>query len=129
MAWDDSSNAGFTSTSPGFRSTRLAVRNVAAGIAMLTLCSPCTARCWHFDGEPALSVGAIQRIEGSDHVLAYQRRHDASRLQIILNLTGTERRIPDRIEPGELLLSTLGSLPAEGWLRPDEGLVLRLADA
>ena len=131
MAWDDSSNAGFTSSEPWLPlHPDWRVRNVAAGHrnadSMLSLYRALmTLR----RAEPALSVGAAQRIEGKDHVLAYQRRHDASRLQIILNLSGTERRIPDGIELGELLLSTLGSLPAERWLRPDEGLVLRLADA
>jgi len=48
-------------------------------------------------------------------------------LQIVLNLTGTERQIPDWAEAGELLVSTLGSSPPDGWLRPDEGVILRLA--
>jgi alpha-glucosidase len=78
--------------------------------------------------EPALSVGSIQRIEASDHIFAYQRRHGTSRLQVILNLSGIERKIPDGIEGGELLLSTLGSRPPKGWLRPDEGLILHLLD-
>jgi hypothetical protein len=45
----------------------------------------------------------------------------------VLNFTGTERPIPDWAEGGELLLSTLGTSPPDGWLRPDEGVILRLA--
>ena len=80
--------------------------------------------------EPALSIGSIHRIHGSDHVLAYQRQHGASRLQIMLNLSGTERQIAGRCSMlANCCLSTLGSSPPDGWLRPDEGLILRLSDA
>jgi oligo-1,6-glucosidase/alpha-glucosidase len=79
--------------------------------------------------EPALALGSIERVEASEHVLAYRRSHGRSRLQIILNLTGTERQMPDGAGTGECLLSTLGSTPPEGWLRPDEGVVFRLPDA
>ena len=50
-----------------------------------------------------------------------------ARLQVVLNFTGTERQIPDWAEAGEFLLSTLGASPPNGWLRPDEGVILRLA--
>jgi hypothetical protein len=45
----------------------------------------------------------------------------------VLNLSGTERQLPLEIDTGTPLLSTLGSPSPVGWLRPDEGLVLRLA--
>ena len=79
--------------------------------------------------EPALAIGSFKLVQGSAHVLAYQRQLGTSRLQILLNLSGTERRVPDGLESGDLLLSTLGSQPPEGWLRPDEGVILRLAEA
>ena len=78
--------------------------------------------------EPALSIGSIAEVQAHDYVLAYRRQNGASRLQILLNLSATERHIPGGLSDGELLLSTLGDR-AEGWLRPDEGLILRLAGA
>ena len=76
--------------------------------------------------EPALSIGSIHLDQGSDHILTYRRRHGASELQILLNLSGTERQIADGAASGKLLLSTLGSPPSDGWLRPDEGVILKL---
>ena len=75
--------------------------------------------------ETALSVGSIEMLPGSEHVLAFERRYGESQIEILLNLSGTERRVPAGSGQGELLLSTLGSNPPTGWLRPDEGLILR----
>ena len=98
--------------------------------AIRVRCFACTAICFALRrAEPALSIGTFELVQGSEHILAYRRHHGASRLQIMLNLSGTERRLPDGLEPGTLLLSTLGSQPPEGWLRPDEGVILRLAEA
>jgi oligo-1,6-glucosidase/alpha-glucosidase len=79
--------------------------------------------------EPTLSIGSLQLGPVSDHVLAYWRQHGNSRLQILLNLTGTERQVPDGASSGDLLLSTLGSPPRDGWLRPDEGVIRRVAES
>ena len=68
--------------------------------------------------------GAVKAALAALHEGAVQQ----SRIQVLLNLSGTERRWPDRTEPGDLLLSTLGSPPPAGWLRPDEGLILRLEE-
>ena len=76
--------------------------------------------------EPALSIGSVGLADGSGHVLAYQRQYEDSRLLIALNLSGSERRC--ELPAGELLLSTLGNRPPEGWLRPDEGLIIRVED-
>jgi oligo-1,6-glucosidase/alpha-glucosidase len=131
MGWDDSPHAGFSTIEPwlplhdDWRS-----RNVAAQAtdpaSMLALYH---ALLKLRRAEPALSIGSFKASEGSEHILAYQREHRGSRLQILLNLSGVERRLPDATESGELLLSTLGSEPPEAWLRPDEGVILRLADA
>lgn len=74
--------------------------------------------------EPALSIGSVKLADGSDHVLVYHRDYQDSRLLIALNLSGSERRC--ELPTGNFLLSTLGSRPPEGWLRPDEGLIIRV---
>lgn len=131
MTWDDGRNAGFSSSEPWLPlHPDWPTRNVAAEER-----DPGSMLSLHRDllrlrrAEPALSIGSFDLVQGSEHILAYRRHHGASRLQIMLNLSGTERRLPDGLEPGTLLLSTLGSQPPEGWLRPDEGVILVLAEA
>ena len=131
MAWNESPNASFSSGEPWLPFHEdWPTRNVAAEDtdpgSMLSLYR---ALLRLRRAEPALSIGSIQSILGSDHVLAYQRCHGDSRLHVLLNLSGTERRLPDGAESGVLMLSTLGNPPPEGWLRPDEGLILRLSGA
>ena len=131
MAWDDSPNAGFSPGDPWLPLHEdLKTRNVASEQR-----DPASMLSLHRDllalrrAEPALSIGSIGNIEASGHVLAYQREKGPSRLQVALNLSATDQPMPDGIEAGELLLSTLGNRPPKGWLRPDEGVTFRLADA
>jgi oligo-1,6-glucosidase/alpha-glucosidase len=130
MAWDSSPSGGFTAGEPWLPlHADWPIRNVAAQEgdpgSMLSL----YRNLLHLRrAEPALSIGSIQLDQASEHVLAYQRRHGKSRIQILLNLSGTERQIPAGLDSGELLLSTLGTPPPVGWLRPDEGVILRLED-
>ncbi len=131
MAWDSSANGGFTTGEPWLPlhadwPTRNITRQDGNPGSILSLYRDLLQLR---RAEAAVSIGTLQVDEGSEHVLAYRRRHGNSRLQILLNLSGTERRVPDGAPQGELLLSTLGSEPADGWLRPDEGLILRLAEA
>jgi glycosidase len=131
MAWNESTNASFSSGEPwlplheDWRTRSVAAEDADPG-SMLSLYR---ALLKLRREEPALSIGSIRSIQASDHILAYQRHHGDSRLQVLLNLSGTERRLPEWAGSGVLLLSTLGNPPPEGWLRPDEGLVLRLAGA
>jgi len=130
MAWDSSTNAGFSSIEPWLPlhedwRTRNAAAQHRDPDSMLSLYRTLLKLR---RAESALSIGSIQMDQGSEHVLAYRRHHNTSRIQVLLNLSGTERRWPDRTEPGDLLLSTLGSPPPAGWLRPDEGLILRLEE-
>ena len=128
MAWDGSANAGFSTVEPwlplhdDWPSRNVAAQAEDAG-SMLTLYRELLRLR---RAEPALAVGSIQLSQGSEHVLAYERRHGASRLQILLNLSGKERRLPGGFKSGAFLLSTLGSQPPDGWLRPDEGIIVRL---
>jgi oligo-1,6-glucosidase/alpha-glucosidase len=128
IAWDNSPHGGFSAAEPwlplhmDWRTRNVAVQQTDPN-SMLSLYRDLLQLR---RSEPALSIGSILLSEGSKHILAYQRSHGTSRLQILLNLSGTERCLPDGLGPGDLILSTLGSRPPEGWLRPDEGLILRL---
>jgi alpha-glucosidase len=130
MAWDSSANAGFSTHLPWLPLHEdWRTRNVAAQMddpgSMLALYR---ALLQLRRAEPALSVGSVQLEQGSDDVLVYVRRHKGSQLRILLNLSGSERRVPGRSASGELLMSTLDGRPADGWLRPDEGQIIRVAE-
>ncbi|HET9398792.1 MAG TPA: alpha-amylase family glycosyl hydrolase [Sphingomicrobium sp.] len=130
MAWDVSANGGFSSVEPWLPlHADWLTRNVTAQLddpgSMLSLYRDLLRLR---RAEPALSVGSLHLEPGGEHILAYRRRHGSTQLQVILNLSGTERQIPDELGSGEMLLSTLGSRPPHGWLRPDEGLIVKLED-
>jgi alpha-glucosidase len=125
MAWDSAANAGFSAGQPWLPlHPDWPTRNVAAQrsdpASMLSLYR---ALLRLRRAEPALSIGSVELADGSGHVLAYQREYEDSRLMIALNLSGSERRC--ELPAGDLLLSTLGSQPPVGWLRPDEGIIIR----
>jgi oligo-1,6-glucosidase/alpha-glucosidase len=131
MAWDSSPHSGFSITEPWLplhadwltRNAQSQAHDPGSMLSLYRSLLQVRRR------EPALSIGGIDQVQASDHVLAYRRKYDKSRMQIVLNLSHTEREMPDGVEDGELLLSTLGSAPPPRWLRPDEGLIIRLADA
>lgn len=130
MAWDSSVNAGFSTHLPWLPLHEdWRTRNVAAQMddpgSMLALYR---ALLRLRRAEPALSLGSVQLEQGSDDVLVYVRRHGSSQFRILLNLSGSERRVPGRSASGELLISTLGGRPTDGWLRPDEGQIIRVAE-
>ena len=131
MAWNDSPGAGFSSGEPwlplhqDWRTRNVAAEGADPG-SMLSLYRALLALR---RAEPALSIGSLHLLDGGEHVLAYRRDRGDSSLLVLLNLSGTERRLPPDMPNGTPLLSTLGSSPPDGWLRPDEGLILRLADA
>jgi alpha-glucosidase len=126
MAWDNSPYAGFSTAEPwlplheDWRTRNVASHEADPGSMLSLYRNLLRLR----RGEPALSVGSFALAEGGDNILAYERRHDDGHLLVALNLTRTERRF--HLPTGSLLLSTLGSPPPDGWLRPDEGIILRL---
>ena len=127
MAWDGSPNGGFSSAEPwlplhGDWARRNVALQASDRASMLSLYRGLLALR---RAEPALSLGSFELASGSDHVLAYERRHAGSRLFIALNLSASERRW--EMPSGTLLASTLGSTPPDGCLRPDEGVILKLA--
>jgi glycosidase len=130
MAWNDSPNAGFTSGDAWLPlHSDWPTRNVEAQQrddgSMLSLYRALLSLR---RAEPALTLGAIGQVRATDHVLAYRRQQGSSRLQILLNLSPTEQQFPRGLESGAVLLSTLGNDPPDAFLRPDEGLIIRLAD-
>jgi alpha-glucosidase len=77
--------------------------------------------------EPALALGAIAAVAAEGDVLRYERLDAATgrRLLVLLNLGGTEQGLD---QGGTPLLSTHGTPPAAGRLRPHEGLVLEIGE-
>ena len=131
MAWDDTLNGGFSAEEPwlplhpDWKTRNAATQGQDPG-SMLTLYKELLRLR---RSEPALSIGTLHLDQGTDHILSYTREWQGCRFHVLLNLSHSERLMPDGSTQGEVLLSTLGNHPPEGWLRPDEGLIIRLADA
>lgn len=131
MPWDGSTNAGFTTGEPWLPlNPDWPVRNVAAQHgdpgSMLNLYRSLLALR---RATPALSIGRYVAAASERDVLAYEREHDGDRLLIALNLSSEPRSLllPAGTE-GAVIASTLSTPPETGWLRADEGLVLRLRE-
>jgi alpha-glucosidase len=134
MQWDESANAGFTADTPWLPlNADWPTRNVARmkeerhSILMLYR-RLLAARHAHL----ALSVGDFALLDAEGDVLAYERRHDAERLIVALNLGGRPHRhkLPNWASDCQTLLSTVGdSVPTEDGvllLRSDEGVILTI---
>jgi alpha-glucosidase len=139
MQWDATANAGFSTAEPWLPLAEdFRTKNVAAQRGDPKSVLGLYRRLIDLRrSEPALTVGAytpVEVSEGSD-VVAYVRREGSSRLLVALNL-GAQ---PQRTRTGELdaggtvVLSTHldreGERVDEISLRPNEGLVIRLAPA
>jgi len=129
MAWDGTPHAGFSTTEPWLPLHEdWPTRNVEAQErdpgSMLSLYRDLLRLR---RAEASLAIGSFALIEGGDNILAYERQHGDARLLVALNLSATERRFD--LPKGAPLLSTLGNLPPDGWLRPDEGIILKLERA
>jgi hypothetical protein len=78
-----------------------------------------------------LSIGDFVLLNVEDEILAYERRYDAERLIVALNLGGQPHRLqlPDWARDSRLLLSTAQDpAPVEGGavlLRSNEAVVLK----
>jgi alpha-glucosidase len=79
---------------------------------------------------PALTIGSLAMLDAEGDVLAYERRHEAQRLLVALNLGAHAQSLalPGWAGDCRLLLSTTAGPPRiEGGvllLRPDEGVIL-----
>lgn len=133
MPWDGSPHAGFSAVEPWLPlNPDWPQRNVAAQEqdpgSMLSLYR---ALLRLRRSSPALAEGGFALMEAENDVLAYERWRGEQRLLVALNLGGETRAITP--PPGRavtaVLASTLDPRPFDGALRPDEGLVLALAEA
>ena len=134
MPWDDSENAGFTKAKPWLPlnadwPTRNVARMMEDPRSILTLYRRLLAlRRDH----PALSIGDFVLLQVEDDILIYQRRHEAERLIVALNLGERQHRLrlPDWARGSRLLLSTVedAALVADGvlLLGSNEAVVLKV---
>jgi alpha-glucosidase len=132
MPWDASENAGFTTARPWLPlnadwPTRNVARMTEESQSILTLYRRLLALrrdCL------ALSIGDFVLLNVEDEILVYERRYDAERLIVALNLGGQPHRLhlPDWARDSRLLLSTAqDATPVEGGavlLRSNEAVVL-----
>jgi glycosidase len=133
MPWDASENAGFSTAKPWLPlnadwPTRNVARMTEESQSILTLYRRLLALrrdCL------ALSIGDFVLLNVEDEILAYERRYDAERLIVALNLGGQPHRLqlPDWARDSRLLLSTAQDpAPVEGGavlLRSNEAVVLK----
>jgi alpha-glucosidase len=125
MPWDESENAGFTTAKPWLPlnadwTTRNVARMTKESQSILTLYRRLLAvRRLSL----ALSIGNFVLLNGEDDILAYERRHDAERLVVALNLGERPHRLllPDWARGSQLLLSTVD----DAALVEDDALLLR----
>lgn len=132
MPWNDSDNAGFTTSEPWLPlHSDWRTRNVAVMVeephSILTLYQGLLAvRRTHL----ALSAGNFALLDAEGDVLAYERRHGAERLIVVLNLGEQPQRftLPDSSHRYKPLLSTVANTARsrDGVLHVDanEGVIL-----
>lgn len=134
MPWDASANAGFSAAHPWLPLHEdWSVRNVARmaedPISILTLYRRLLGIRREY---PALARGDFALLDSAGDVLAYERRQDAQRLIVALNLGAQAQHLdlPDWAGHCRSLLSTIhGLTQIEGRvlrLRPNEGVILAL---
>ena len=135
MPWDESENAGFSTSKPwlplnGDWPTRNVARMMEEPQSILILYRRLLAiRSLSL----ALSIGEFVLLNGEDDILAYERRHEEERLIVALNLKGRPHRLqlPDWARRGsQLILSTIDDAAlVEGdalLLQANEGAVLKV---
>ena len=139
MHWDSSPNAGFTS---GMSWLPLAPDHATCNVDALSR-EPASMLALYRRlielrrGRPALIVGRYVRAAAHGNVLAYERRHAAERLLVVLNLghEPAELALPAAAAPSPLraqvLLSTCldrkhHTVRGKLALRADEGVILEL---
>jgi alpha-glucosidase len=132
MSWDSSENAGFTNAKPWLPLhvdwlTRNVARMTEDPQSILTLYRRLLALR---RDRLALSVGDFGLLNVEDEILVYERRQEAERLIVALNLGERQHRLqlPDWARGSRLLLSTIedAALVESGTLllRSNEAVVL-----
>jgi glycosidase len=132
MPWDDNENAGFSTAEPWLPlhadwPTRNVARMTEDPQSILILYRRLLALR---RASLALSVGDFVLLNVEDQILVYERRHEAERLIVALNLGERQHRLqlPDWARASRLLLSTVedAALVEDGalLLRSNEAVVL-----
>lgn len=134
MQWDDSEQAGFTTTLPWLpfaddsrRRNVMTQREDPSSLLYLYRRLLALRK-----SEPALAVGSYQPVEAGGEVVAFVRRHEGGRRWLVaLNLSGEPQSITLRSRAGEVHLSTHadregGRIADQVSLRGDEGIVVLL---
>ncbi|WP_066781246.1 alpha-amylase family glycosyl hydrolase [Sphingomonas sp. CCH5-D11] len=130
MAWDASSNAGFSTVEPWLPlHPDWRTRNVAAQeedpASMLRLYRRLLAARRAI---PALSLGRMTLREAAPDILAYERQHGDERLLVVLNLGSEPREVtlPDATRPGRIIVATGTRDMFDGTIDADEAYVVEL---
>jgi glycosidase len=133
MPWDGSENAGFSTAKPWLPlNADWPSRNVARMAEKPHSILNLYRRLLAFRrAHRALSIGDFSLLDVEGDALAYERRHGAERLLVVLNLGGQPLRmaLPDWANQCRPLLSTVDDavMAADGTLplRADEGVILK----
>jgi oligo-1,6-glucosidase/alpha-glucosidase len=130
MPWDASAHAGFSTVEPWLPlNSDWQTRNVATQYqdptSMLHLYRELLALRRAYG---ALSSGSFALLSSDLGILQYERRDDADRLVMALNLTSEPRQLllPEGAMVAELLISTIPGRSIDGRLASDEGVMLRM---
>ncbi|MEO5865670.1 MAG: alpha-amylase family glycosyl hydrolase [Sphingomonas sp.] len=132
MAWDSSSNAGFSGAEPWLPlhedwTTRNVEQQAVEPKSMLNLYqSLLTLR----KQREALAKGSIELLDAEADVLAYERRYGDERILVALNLGDSFRGFstPKGAVVGDLLASTHGALSTANCLLPNQGIVVAIQE-
>ncbi|GGE28642.1 alpha-amylase [Agaricicola taiwanensis] len=135
MQWNGSSNSGFTTATPWLPMAANAAECNVATMAqdphsLLALYRSLIALRHRMR---ALQLGSYHPLFHTEHVLAYERRLDDTRLVVLLNLGQTDEEItlPEYVAAGRVLLATEGELAdiplsSSLTLPGNAGLIVRL---
>lgn len=138
MQWNSEPNAGFSTAEPwlpvanDYATCNVEVESTEPGSILTLIKSLLSLR----RESPALHIGSYQTVPvDAENVLAYLRRHGSERIVVALNLGQSDAMLDlsGTAQEGDVLVSTyldrLGAVQLSALnLRPDEGVVLRLAD-
>jgi oligo-1,6-glucosidase/alpha-glucosidase len=132
MPWDASDHAGFSPVDPwlplhgDWRQRNVAAQDQDPRSILSLYRSLLALR----RSQEALAIGDFTLVDAAEDVLAFERHHAGVRLLVALNLGHQQRPLWMLPNTGvaEVLCSTLPEGPRDGWLAPDEGLVLRLKE-
>ena len=124
MPWDGSPRAGFSTAEPWLPlNPDWPTRNVAAQDTQPDSMLALTRALLAIRGEEApLSIGTMRLLDTPTGTLAFEREDDGRIITVLLNLTSEAVVVP---WDGTPIISTLEGPPQPGFLRSNEGLILK----